>query len=75
LNETTTKSFLLTFNTNLGNEHTFRIAHADDSVSGPEVRDSMQRIQASGVVRANGNLLTGLNRAFLETVHEYETIF
>ena len=75
MNETTTKSFLLTFNTDLGNEHTFRVAHADDSLSGAQVGNSMQRILASGVVRVQGNLLTGLNRAFLETVNEYETIF
>ena len=75
MNETTTKSFLLTFNTDMGNEHTFRVAHADEGLTGAQVGDSMQRILASGVIRARGNLLTGLNRAFLETVQEFETIF
>lgn len=75
MSETTTKSFLLTFDTDLGNEHTFRIGHADESRTGAQVRNSMQRILASGVIRARGNLLTGLNRALLETVTEYETLF
>ena len=75
MTNTVAKSFLLTFNTDRGNEHTFRIGHADETRTPAQVRDSMQRIQASGVIRARGNLLTSLNRAFLETVTDYETLF
>ena len=75
MNETHTKVYHLIFTTDKGSDHTFKIINADDSLSNVQIGNIMQKILDSGVVKVKGNVLTGLSKAYLETISEYETLF
>ena len=75
MNETKKVSFLFYFNTEMGADYTLRIGYANEDLTPTQIGTQITKIIGSGAIRANGSLLTALNKAFKETVNEYETLF
>ena len=75
MNETKKISFLFTFSTDMGSDFTLRVGHANEGLTPVQIGAQITKILDSGAIRVNGNLLTALNKAYKETVNEYETLF
>ena len=75
MNETKKVAFLFYFNTDKGSDYTLRIGHANEELTPAQIGTQINKILDSDAIKVNGNLLTALNKAYKETVNEYETIF
>ena len=75
MTERQSKTYMFIFDREMGGDFTLRVNRADDTLTPAQVGTAIQKIMASNAIRDRGSLLKGFNKAYIERVHEYETLF